>query len=210
MSTSSVSNKSELLGKSLDDVMKEQRQKRTATRKVKQSQAPKKRAQKKTFAKPKPAVRKVTETVRVPSKKIIVSNLPKRMTDDDMRTIFSHGGLHLQRSILLRDGKGASINMGLLEYKTTRDAEKALAQFKEVTIEGVAVRLDSIGGRTIQMAKVVKQPMVKKMAPPKPKPTKKPVNNKKKPARPARKASPSVSLEELDKQLDAYNQQRSA
>lgn len=87
-----------------------------------------------------PAVAPVpaTKALQLPSQmgqgsKIIVSNLPPDVTENQIRELFFTTVGHVTRVILSYDSRGASKGTAQVEFKRNEDATKAFQQYNKVT-----------------------------------------------------------------------------
>ena len=65
--------------------------------------------------------------------KIIVSNLPPDVTENQIRELFFTTVGHVTRVILSYDSRGASKGTAQVEFKRNEDATKAFQQYNKVT-----------------------------------------------------------------------------
>jgi RNA recognition motif-containing protein len=65
--------------------------------------------------------------------KIIVSNLPSDVTENQIRELFNTTVGHVTRVTLSYDNRGASKGIAQVEFKRNEDATKAFQQYNKVT-----------------------------------------------------------------------------
>ena len=81
-------------------------------------------------------------------RRLYVGNLPYKMTDEDLRALFSQAG-GVDNVQVMRDSiTGRARGFGFVEMVTDEDAQKAIAQFHQQAVDGRALVVNEARPKT--------------------------------------------------------------